>query len=188
MPEAASFEKLPIDMRNTIVEFLSMETLKTLRETSKTMKTSADLYIKKLLDKKEIFDRGMRVVTEQDVSKLLLGLGSGEYTTSPPPEGKLLKELQKQAADDRGDWTRATDEARLIAWEWLHLSEEAESGSTDALNKLNLANHAFGWFDTNGYLHNEDGKPYEYVDPSADLMTRANAWANAFGVLMPPAP
>ncbi|WP_413756043.1 hypothetical protein [Streptomyces sp. MMBL 11-3] len=183
--DPSPFEKLPRDMQKTIVEFLSAKTMSDLRATSKTMKGAVDPYLKNLLDTKTIFDKGMRVVREPDLSKLLLGLGSGEYTTNPPAEGALLAQIQKQAAAD-GNWKNASDEARPLAQEWLWLPQEANNGSPYALDRVNLINHAFGWFDANGYLHNEDGTPYQYFDPSADLMTRVNAWANADGTLKPP--
>ncbi|KAA0927019.1 F-box protein [Streptomyces apricus] len=180
------FEKLPRDTQNTVVEFLSAKTMSDLRVTSKTMKGAVDLYLKKILDRQEVRDRNMQVVKGVQGPELLKGLGSGKYITDPVPERVLLTYLQKQAAAD-GNWKNASDQARPLAQEWLWLPEEANNGSAYALDRMNLINHAFGWFDANGYLHNEDGRtPYRYFDPSADLMTRVNAWANADGTLKPP--
>jgi len=183
--DPSPFEKLPRDMQNTIVEFLSVRTMRDLRGTSKTMKGAVDPYLKKILDAREVRDRNMRIVTGVEFSQLLQGLGSGKYVTDPVPERVLLTTLQNQAEAD-GDWTRTSDEARLFAQEWLWLPGEADNGSAYALDRVNLINHAFGWFDANGYLHNADGTPYQYLDPTADLMTRTNAWANASGILKPP--
>ncbi|MFE7077720.1 hypothetical protein ACFU96_47380 [Streptomyces sp. NPDC057620] len=181
MPEP-EFEKMAPEILEAIVGFMEPRTAAKLRETSKTMKKATDDFYERLMERGDIRDSNSKPV-HTTVPDVLKNLDSGMYRKLTTPLDAMLKEIQDQA-EQKNDWDGATDIARTAGWliYWDQIKGPTDGG---ALDRLEMTRISFKWLEEGKYLHLDETTPFTSAEE--DILERASQWANASGILKPPA-